>query len=74
MVGTEEYIAPETLSEIEVSYGCDLWSLGVIIYQLFTGYTPFKGDTLLETYNNITDREDIPFKNTGIEETAQDLI
>jgi serine/threonine protein kinase len=32
LVGTEEYIAPETISDTEVSYACDLWSLGVIIF------------------------------------------
>lgn len=50
LVGTEEYIAPETINDIDVSYGCDLWSFGVILYELACGYTPFKGNNLLETY------------------------
>lgn len=33
LVGTEEYLAPETLSDMgELSYTCDYWSLGVILY------------------------------------------
>jgi len=32
MVGTEEYIAPETIEDSDVSYASDLWSLGVIIF------------------------------------------
>jgi len=32
LVGTEEYIAPETLNDTNVTYAADLWSLGVILY------------------------------------------
>ena len=32
LVGTEEYIAPETLNDIDVSYACDLWSFGIILF------------------------------------------
>jgi serine/threonine protein kinase len=50
MVGTEEYLAPETLNDSEVSYVSDLWSVGVIMYQMIMGETPFRGKTPLETY------------------------
>lgn len=53
LVGTEEYLAPETLSDTDLSYASDYWSLGVIMYQLLSGTTPFKGRSDLETYNNI---------------------
>jgi serine/threonine protein kinase len=32
LVGTEDYISPEVLDDLEVTYACDLWSLGVILY------------------------------------------
>ena len=32
LVGTEEYLAPETLSDTDLSYASDYWSLGVILY------------------------------------------
>ena len=32
LVGTEEYIAPETINDKDLSYASDLWSLGVILY------------------------------------------
>jgi serine/threonine protein kinase len=44
-VGTVEYISPEAIKGEEPSFASDLWSLGIIIYLIFTGKTPFKGAT-----------------------------
>ena len=40
-VGTPEYMSPQTLKSKDVGVEADLWSLGVIVYQIFSGYTPF---------------------------------
>ena len=54
MVGTEEYVSPEILQKKQVSYATDLWSLGIIIYQMYTpGKTPFKGNSEYITFQNI---------------------
>ena len=48
-------MAPEILNEEEYNSKCDLWSLGVIIYQLFFKEYPFNGNTeisLLKKINN----------------------
>ena len=42
MVGTEDYISPEILEEKVSGPSADLWSLGVIVYMMFTGESPFK--------------------------------
>jgi serine/threonine protein kinase len=42
-VGTEQYVSPEVLLDNSHGSPVDLWALGVIVFQLFTGYTPFKG-------------------------------
>lgn len=52
-MGTEDYIAPEIIKDEDPTYAADLWSLGVIIYQLFTGKSPFKGASLHYTLENI---------------------
>ena len=74
LVGTEEYLAPETLSDTDLNYTSDYWSLGVILYQLLCGSTPFKGRSDLETYNNIQKSTEITFKKPNIDPQAKDLI
>ena len=41
--GTQIIMAPEILSGKEYNNKCDLWSLGVIIYQLYTKKPPYTG-------------------------------
>jgi len=72
MVGTESYISPEMLESRQYSYASDLWALGIIIFQCFTGYVPFRGRNQDETFEKIKKCEyEMP---SEIPEVAQDLI
>ena len=51
--GTIITMAPEILAGEEYDNKCDLWSLGVIIYQLFFKEYPYKADMQLAIYNKI---------------------
>ncbi len=48
MAGTPVFIAPERLTEGETDRRCDIYSLGVTMYQIFTGELPFAGDSVVE--------------------------
>jgi serine/threonine protein kinase len=53
LVGTAEYVAPETLENKNIGIGVDLWALGCILYLIFHGKTPFKDKTELLIFDNI---------------------
>ena len=52
-VGTPFTMAPEVLSGEDYNYKCDLWSLGVIIYQLFFKEYPYRGNCDIALYKKI---------------------
>ncbi|EDO40703.1 predicted protein [Nematostella vectensis] len=51
--GTPMYMAPEVIDDLGYSQQCDVWSIGVIMYTLFTGRPPFMADTEEKLYEII---------------------
>ena len=46
-------LAPEILNYNPITTAADLWSLGAVLYVMLTGYSPFAGESLQETYLNV---------------------
>lgn len=53
LCGTPTYLAPEVLEGEAYGIQIDWWSLGVVIFELFTGCSPFDDDDLPSIINNI---------------------
>lgn len=53
IVGTPDYIAAEIIQTKGYNKSVDWWSLGILIYEMLSGFTPFYDSNTLKTYDNI---------------------
>src|SRR5258707_8523189 len=65
VMGTSSYMSPEQARGLAVDARTEIWSLGVVIYEMVTGEAPFKGETTSDVIVSILDREPQPLEHCG---------
>src|SRR5437773_1915139 len=60
ILGTVRYMSPEQAYGAPVDKGTDIWSLGVVLYEMLTGHAPFSGETPGEAMSSILEMEPPP--------------
>jgi serine/threonine protein kinase len=72
-MGTVSYMSPEQAQGLDVDDRTDLWSTGVLIYEMVAGCVPFSGVTRSHTIVDILEKEPAPLANLGARRVPAEL-
>jgi serine/threonine-protein kinase len=62
-MGTANYMAPERILQLPLDPRSDLFSLGVVMFEMATGRLPFAGASPSETVANVLEKDPVPLTN-----------
>ena len=71
VMGTARYMSPEQARGLPVDARTDIWSLGVVLYEMVAGRAPFEGATSTDTIVSILEREPLPLAQSSTEIPAE---
>jgi serine/threonine protein kinase/Tol biopolymer transport system component len=73
VMGTVHYMSPEQARGQEVDARTDIWSLGVVLYEMTAGRAPFKGESPSDVISLILQKDPPPLKNSASEQIPAEL-
>jgi serine/threonine protein kinase/predicted ATPase len=75
-VGTLQYMSPEQAKGKQIDHRTDIWSVGVLLYEMLTGHLPFSSTTSIGLIQSIINDEPIPIRSfePGIPERLEKII
>jgi serine/threonine protein kinase len=73
-VGTANYMAPERILQLPLDPRSDLFSLGVVMYEMATGRLPFAGASPSETVSNVLDKDPEPLATVAPQHKALEAV
>ena len=71
VMGTAQYMSPEQARGLDVDHRTDIFSLGVVLYEMVTGDAPFTGDEIIEVMAAIAHRQPTPLSKLAPKAPAQ---
>jgi serine/threonine-protein kinase len=71
VIGTARYMSPEQARGLDVDARTDIWSLGVVLYEMVAGCAPFEGKTAAEIISSILEHDPPPLERHRPEISAE---
>ena len=59
VIGTPLYMSPQVLSKQPYTSKCDIWSVGILFYEMLFGHHPWASNGMVDLYNKISASEEI---------------
>jgi len=74
IIGTANYMSPEQAKGKEVDARTDIFSFGVLLYEMLAGYLPFEGETAMESISSIIKDEPKPLNTENVPPEIERII
>ncbi|MEZ5427630.1 MAG: protein kinase [Pyrinomonadaceae bacterium] len=74
VMGTPQYMSPEQASGKDIDERTDIWSLGVVFYEMIAGHLPFEGESIMEIIGSILKEEPKPLDGNEVPPEIKKII
>jgi eukaryotic-like serine/threonine-protein kinase len=74
VMGTAAYMSPEQARGLPVDVRSDIWSLGVVVYEMLAGRRPFSGATTMDVMSAVLERQPAPLSDSAVPESLERIV